>query len=741
LFRNSIKRLIFLFMLPGIATAGEALAGDPDALRGLCPQVKGRPEIPAGSQAAGGGAIDVSAEDVQMQREGVSTFTGNVTVIRGDQRLQSDQASYDRATEVIEAHGNIKYWDKSLTATGSDASLNIEQSEGTVQNVDYWVAGGNGHGHADSITAGKQVPAILINTDYTTCTGDVPAWRMTASRITLDRATDTGTARDATLRLRNVPVLYSPWISFPLSDTRKTGLLFPSAGHSSEGGFEFAQPWYWNIAPEQDATITPRYLEKRGLLLGAEYRYLRPHGQGQLRFEYLPNDDDYGDDRGTASLQHTESLGRGWSADVNLNYVSDKSYLEQLGNNLATSSTTHVESRGDLAYNNSWLGARARVQHYQTIDRNILPAAKPYERLPQLAFSTHLPERDRSLNYGLYGEFVSFDHDTNVDGLRLDVRPWVSFPMRSAGAFLVPRVSLWHTLYDLDGTAPASDSTPERTLPVASVDAGLFLEKTIKLGGNGYVQTLEPRLYYLYVPYESQDDIPTFDTGDYTFSYSQLFRDNRFSGTDRLGDANQVALAITTRLLEDRTGRERLRASVGQIRYFRDRKVALPTGTRLNEDSSDLIGEIATALGAGWSARGGVQWDPHATRTRKSSIDLRYLPDDRRVLNLGYRLSRDSADIEQTDVSFRWPLGPQWGVVGRWNWSLQEDSSLETVGGLEYNGCCWAFRAVGRRNLNTSTGDFNTGIYFQLELKGLAGFGSKTESFLKRSIPGYQNEF
>ena len=324
-----------------------------------------------------------------------------------------------------------------------------------------------------------------------------------------------------------------------------------------------------------------------------------------------------------------------------------------------------------------------------------------------------------------------------MTGQRVDLMPTLSYQWRDTAWFMAPKAGVRFTNYDLDNTAPSQSGNPTRTIPTASLDAGAFFERDVSIAGRGFLQTLEPRLFYLYVPFENQDDLPIFDTGTFDFVFSQLFSENRFTGADRVGDANQLSIALTSRLLASDTGEEYLRLDVGQIRYFRDREVTLPNAPVETSDASPLVVDLTATLARRWRLSTGVQWDIGEDRIDRSTTGLRYQPDPQRVVNLSYSFSRPS--FEQTDMSMAWPIAQDWRFVGRWAYSLEQSATVETFGGVEYESCCWAFRSVIRRYLSGTQTTY--AFFFQLELKGLTGTGSSTVDFLGRSIPGYQNEF
>ena len=727
-------------VLAALVTAGSFMTNAVAADWGLCAGPLVLPQRPAPDVQVGDPELThVSADDADLVEEGTSVLIGNVQILKGQRQVQADRVELTRPERIIDAEGNIRLWDDGLYVHGDKGHIKLDADAATLDNADFILLDEHGSGTAEHVvlTGGDLVTAT--EAAYTTCDPHDVEWLLEADSIKLDRVTEFGSARNVFVMLKGVPIFYSPYMTFPLSDKRKTGFLTPSMRLSGETGFEFILPYYWNIAPERDATLTARTMTKRGVQLQGEYRYLSHYGDGELGVEYLPHDRERDDDRAALSFQHEGDFAPGWSTDVDVDWVSDKEYFEDLGTNLAIASRRFLERRADLRYTHNRWRYLARVQDYQTIDRTISSTRRPYKRLPQL-LATYTPLKgNRRFNLGFRGETVYFDRaDPSVTGVRYDLKPSVSYPMRTAWTFLEPKASLQYTGYDLSGQAAGLSDNPDRLLPILSTDAGLFFERDLEFGGRGFVQTLEPRLFYLYVPREGQDDLPDFDTAVPTFSFAQLFRDNRFSGADRVGDANQLSLALTSRLLTPQ-GEEWLRASVGQIVYFEDREIQLVPGTPRETDStSDIVGELAASVWDDWRFAAGFQWDTDEARTDRNTFRLRYQPDLERVLNLEYRFVREA--VEQTDMSARWPLNHNWSMVGRWNYSLPESKTLEAFGGFEYDNCCWATRFVVRRFLRDINGDFDTGVFFQLELKGLAGIGDAGE-FLHKSIPGYQNTF
>ncbi|MGH6635267.1 MAG: LPS-assembly protein LptD [Gammaproteobacteria bacterium] len=728
--------------------AGEGLSSGTSW--GLCPAEPALPEKPViDAKQREAGSIAVNADEAEVVEEGVSTFSGNVQVSQFDQAMQANRVNYDTKQDVITAGGNVRYWDNTLFWAGEKASLERPKDLAWGEHGRYRLLNRRGRGAARLIKVEtKNDITRLEDVDYTTCPGEIPAWKLAAKDIKLDHDVDRGRAWHIFLHLRNVPVLYLPYLTFPISDKRKTGLLPPTFGNSSNSGADFRIPYYWNIAPDQDATFTPRILSDRGVLLGAQYRYLTHSGDGQFDLEFLPGDNERaGDDRAAVGVTLNQPFGSGrGTATVDYNWVSDKEYVEDFGTSLSLTSERYLLQRGAASYAGGTWSVFGQVLNYQSIDASLPSASEPYKILPQVVFGYSPLGGNRRLNAYLVTDTTYFEREDSVTGARLDLAPVLSFPMRSAGTFLVPSLRVRHTQYFLEDPRQQFNDRVERTLPLFSIDSGLVLERDFRFGRAGLLHTLEPRLFYLYVPESGQEDIPVFDTGEYDISYFSLFRDNRFIGLDRIGDANQFSLGLTSRLVGRNSGWEYFRASIGQQYFLTDREVQLPGQPIEDNTVSPFIAEFAARLPSGWSAIYDLQWDPAGDAIEKSAARIRYQSEEGKIVYAAYRFRRDQFDrtefdLEQTDVSARWPITPNWSILGRWNFSLANSETLEAVGGVEYNDCCWGVRAVFRRFLRNTEGEFDNAFFVQIELKGLAGLGRGTTTFLKRSIPGYENEF
>ena len=492
-------------------------------------------------------------------------------------------------------------------------------------------------------------------------------------------------------------------------------------------------PYYWNIAPNYDATITPRLLTSRGLQLATEFRYLTPRNEGAIRADYLPQDDILDRARHRVQLEHRTRFGNGWSNAIDFREVSDSQFYEDLGGSLSISSITHLNRALRFDYFSSNLELLGRVQDYQTIDNAILPEQEPYRRVPQLRMhgNWQLP---LGLDFDLAGEVVNFDRDVGVTGWRINARPGIALPIRRPGWYLTPAIMYDYTSYDLEDRLPGEPTTPDRGLPISSVDVGLVLERTI--GNSTRLQTIEPRLLYTSIPFENQDALPVFDTITPDINLVQLFRRNRFLGVDRIGDTEQLSVGVTSRILDLASGRELVTATVGQTRYFEDRQVLLPGATGIaTSESSDYIAEVRFLLFDNVNFDFGHQWGTGASGTTQSEARLQYRPATNKILNLAYRFRRDS--LEQGDLSWSWPVASRWNFVGRYNFSFRDQEVLEQFFGLEYESCCWGLRMVSRRHISTRDGTRDSSFGLQLVLKGMTSVGTAADKLLERGILGY----
>ena len=686
-------------------------------------------------------AIDFTADTAQSSPS-ETTLAGSVVVDQGDRRLEAAQVVWDRIANRVRASEGITYGDPRFAVRSERAELDLNTETGQFSSADYFIAERNAQGSAAQVNIDRsQEQASLEDVTYSTCARGTEFWQLRSGELELDQTTGRGSARDIILAIKDVPILYFPYLSFPINNERQSGFLAPRFGYDEAGGADFRLPYYWNIAPNHDATLAPRIITNRGLMLGTEYRFLYEQHNGEVEFEILPDDKEFGGTREALYISHQSKPVTGLFTDLLFQYVSDDNYMDDLDNNLDLLNPTYLERHLDVVYFGGEWKALARVQGFQTLDSDIFSdPEKPYDRLPQLLFDGEWADRAYGLNYELRSELVYFDHDENVTGARLDIEPGLSLPLQRPEGYINPRLSFRYTAYDLDNTMPGDATSPSRSTPILSVDSGLFFERPVQWSWfEDGIQTLEPRLFYLYVPNRDQSDIPLFDTTEVDRSYSWLFLENRFTGADRVGDANQLTTALTTRLIDGQTGAEKLRASVGQIHYFRDREVTLNNTDPEEDNTSDIIAEGVFSVTPALSLRGTIQWDPDQDLTRRSALDVRYHPVDGRLLNVSHRFAEED-DLEQIDVAVVWPLNEQWRTVARWNYSLQADRNLDLFAGFEYGECCWALRMLARQNRDDPEDEADNSVLVEMELKGLAGIGSSINNLLERAILGYQPE-
>lgn len=687
-------------------------------------------------------------------------FEGNVALRRGDQFLGSRTLTYDKKDNTYLAKGDVRYQDAGMRLVAESAQGNQDTDTHHIEDVKYQLVSRRGNGGADHIDMhGAQ--GALFGATYSTCPPEDRGWELRAERIDVDTEAGTGVAHNAVLRIGKVPVLYVPWFPFPIDNRRSTGLLYPSISMSGKNGFDYRQPYYVNLAPNYDLTLIPRLMTNRGFQLGTEFRYLTDGGGGIFNAAYLPSDkltsrdqveetaefiangyplsNRRGKDRSAFSFIGKQSIFPGWEARANIKWISDPRYLEDFSKNLYEASPFMLTSAiGLFGHGTNWTAGFA-ADHHELADYTLREGNMPHDRLPRAWVNWDQP-LGRWLSAGIDAEAVRFHHPTRAGGSRLDVKPFISMPLSGASWFATPTLAWRYTGYQLDERLAATlgQESPSRSLPIASLDAGLFFDRETTIQGQSFLQTLEPRLFYLRVPYRDQSNLPLFDTRPLTFSWGQLFRDNRYTGADRQTDANQVTLAVSTRLLRQSDGREKLSASFGQIRYFDDSRVTVPGESPVERGKSAWIADATYAINDRWSAGASYQWDPKFRRKDLASFRARYLIGDTGIVNLGYRYRRDL--LEQVDFSVLYPLTPAWSVVGRYYFSLKDRQLLEGIIGLQWDNCCMAVRLVGRRYVSNTLGELNNGIKLEIELKGLGSAGPDTESRLRRAILGYYRE-
>ncbi len=796
----------------------------------------------------GSDSVSISADRTLFSEKDTTTLIGNVSITQPGRLISTDRAYVYRdknssSPSKIKLEGNITLRQPQSYILAGLGSINFPSKAWSLESILYQqslqqhetdaeteqhIYGVSAWGRAKS--AEQNAPKIVdfYDATYTTCPPNKSsAWSLYGKHIHMDHNTGRGYITNSLFYIKDVPVFYWPYFNFPIDDRRQTGFLAPSYGHSTRSGDEFTIPFYWNIAPNYDATFTPNFMDQRGVNLTTQARYKQKWHSGVLNLSILPSDRKFKDfkdtepneftpatttpaqasalddlskastNRSAISWQENVLFSRHLTGHINYNWVSDDYYLIDLSQNVISQTDTQLPQNANLTYQDNNVQIIGNIQHYQTLHPLTEATVKnQYTRLPQIKLATQLPQHPYSLQFDLNSEYNYFTITRNPGatiaqpkGSRLNLQPQVSLPLARPGMFITPRVQFVLTTYKLHdaGTNVAGQNNqtdPTRALPIIDVNAGLEFERETRLFGNHYTQTFEPQAYYVYVPYENQNNLPLFDSYDTTqplaFTYDQMFRYNRFTSVDRIGDTNQVTLSLSTRFLEQDSSVERFRASIGQIFYFQNRKVALcsnnPADSGIYADCNDLsestvnanqqsvspiAGIISYQLYNHWSLLGSMAWNPDTRRTDNQSINLNYNDTNNRSFNLGYTFAREGDildtmggttidsnhnDLEQSTVSISWPVTERIKMLGQWGYNLSHHHIQNYIYGVEYEDCCWAVRFVGTRtftgldqNLNKQ---YDKAVYLQFALKGLSRLGFNDPSgTIATNIKGYHDNF
>jgi LPS-assembly protein len=728
-------------MLSALLPSPASLAAEPAALRAplICPEDAARllPGAPRRAPVDARQAIDVSSDSARVDIAGDAQVAGKVVLRQGDRSLTADQVHIDTARNGVDVQGNVQYEDPELRVHG--LAGHYEGGAAQFTGAEFQMLQQPSRGRAGALKLQKSGVLELDDVFYTTCPPESTDWQINAQSVELDTGHQTGVARNARIRFKDVTLVYLPWISFPVGPARKSGFLFPSIGSSSRGGLQLSAPYYLNLAPNYDATIEPTLYSRRGFDLFTEARYLTGSSRATIDANLMPHDSEAGRSRSRLRISDVTELPADWRLRIKAENVSDAAYFEDFAQGADSTSVAFLPRELALSYRDDVWHSGALLRNFQTIDNDPLLGLqaqdRPYTELPRLYSTAWWKHAWRvPLEYGFDSEAVNFRRNAGVQGWRLDLTPRAQLNYVGAGYFLRPSVAFRSTQYSLTDATNGSDATPNRSLPIASLDAGLLFER--EAGSNGRRRvTLEPRLMYLYIPYRNQDRLPVFDTGAPDLNWVQLFRTNRYVGADRVGDANQLSTGITSRLFASDSGTRYLSATLGQTFYFTQPKVLLPNEVSRGQQSSDLISQVELRAFQNWSVDLGVQWNHQDNQAEKSEVRVQYRPDGRKVLNLGYRFQRDQ--LEQADVSVAWPVARNWNLYGRVLYSLKDRTAIDQFAGVEYSSCCWGIRAVARNYVSQRDGQRDTGVFLQLELKGLSNVGTAANAFLERAIRGY----
>lgn len=679
--------------------------------------------------------------EVRLQRE--------VEIRRGPTVVNADDMYYDIVDDRVDATGNVRVLRQGNRFQGDELRLKLDTGVGYMQSPVYRLMQRNAQGHAERIDFESEDVATINNGVYTTCNGPDPDWYLKTGKLTLDEGAGIGTARNTLIVFKGVPIAGTPGISFPLSEQRKSGFLSPTILTSSNTGLQVTVPYYWDIAPNRDLTLHPRYMATRGLMLGADARYLDRDLAGETRVEFMNDSERGGDLRYGVSARHNQRLESGASLALDLNRASDDNYARDFP-------FSHVFARPGfnrrllpqtvtLTHGSGPWGGMLQFSDFQVLQDPLAPIGIPYARLPQLNLS-YAQYTDSGLEMTVGTQYTRFSHPTQVQGDRLVVNPRLTYTeLQGPGYFLRPSVSVHGTVYSLDRVIDPAMAAPTRVLPTFTLDTGLIFERDTAFLGRNAIQTLEPRAFYTYTPYVEQNAnlYPNFDSTIADFSYAQIFRENRFVGNDRIGDANQLTLALTSRYLET-NGAERLRLAVAQRFNVAPPKVGLGSALQdTGEARSDVLLLASGRITQETRLDASFQYNEARNEINRVGFGVYWQPAPMKVVNAQYRRdSRNLPDIPNTnfeliDVSSQWPLAARWYGVGRLNYLINERRVGQSLAGVEYQADCWIFRLVGQR-VPTAAGSVNTTIFVQLELSGLSMLGTNPMRALRGNIPGYQ---
>jgi len=704
------------------------------------PAVKPQPQPARPPTVRLPGPTTIEAQSIEGVPDLEVTARGRVELKRDDLTIYSEFLRYNQEFGRVEADGGVRLERLGDRFFGSRLRYDTTNETGVFEEPSFIIRRDQtARGTAERMQVVGKDHVRLTRGSFTTCEAGREDWNFEAVELDLDYEASVGKLRSGRLRFFDTTILALPFATFPLEKQRKSGFLAPFYSHNTRRGLEIGIPFYWNIMPEADLTLRPIYMTKRGAQLKTDFRYLDAAFDGEVRLEHMPEDRVLGVSRTGFSMLHQHQFTPNFLGLLDVNKVTDERYFVDLTSQVRQVSLGNLQRQGLLQYTGqigkSSYYLQSRVQRFQTLQDPLAPIVPPYHRVPQLNAGVTRNEIGGWLDASAPVEFVRFTHSTLVQGDRLALDPVLTAPMLGPGRFFTPKIGLHQADYHLSRTNPGQPDRQNLTVPWLSLDGGLTFEREARWFGQNITQTLEPRVFYVYVPYRNQDQIPLFDTTLADFNYAQLFNENRFVGGDRFGDTSQITVAATSRIVGT-GGEEIFRATLGQRYYLRDERVGLtPTAPLRSRGQSDILASVGGRLERDWNVDTTVQYNPQLSQMERYGVSVRYSPEIAKVINASYRFNRDL--LHQVDVSGQWPVSPGWYAVGRYNYSLRDARLLEGIAGVEYNGGCWVFRALLQR-LQAATQTTSTAIFFQLEFEGLGGLGSDNiVTLLSRDIPGY----
>lgn len=760
----------------------------------------------------------VQADEALLYAEGRSTLTGNVIVVQPNKQAMADTAYIYRDPKTkeitqIDLFGHVIFREPGRVMYGDEGHFLPEKKQGYIDNAIYRMSLAQptqlesnellqAWGRAASIERDKE-QYHLKNATYTTCPPKDSSWQIKAKTLNLDKETGRGEAYHAFLNVHDWPVFYVPYYNFPIDDRRQSGFLMPTAGYSNNLGATISLPYYWNMAPNYDMLITPSYYSERGLNLGTDFRYLTEHSQGELEFNGIAHDrkfeeyvndnqeeigEDLSDNRYEVYVKDNTRFNENWSFNTQYHHVSDDYYMQDFGTTIAETTENQLLQQVDLDYRSEHWSSIAMMQHYQTLHPiNQTAVGDVYSRYPQWILNGNYANLPSGLNFNINNEYDNFvwTHGEETQqplGERYHINPVLARPIIDSSGYIKPTFQIQETYYGLTQNSldPVTNTQLDQTMnvmvPQTSLDSSVFFDRSTNFLGRDWTQTLEPRLYYLYAPYVNQTEVPNFDSGYNIFTYDQLFRTNRFSGIDRVGDANQVSLAMMSRFLDADSGTEAFHWGIGQTYYFEDRQVQLMQLTdpdAVYEDNPDttagymsptdsyspIASQIAYYLTPHWSLVGDGAWDPNTSETNNATVNLHYQPGVNQIINVGYSFlvngdqvgitdaETQDANLNQMSLAYAWPFTPnhQWSSFGSWTQNISHNYPMNYSLGIQYEDCCWAIRLLGGKIYDSLDENndpvYNNSIYLQILLKGVGNVANTSPAIIMNTVPGYQDIF
>lgn len=754
-------RLPYFLSIPALLFSLPALANMPEQCR-AAPEWVQSDSKPPDIRPALTNALQVEADAINVRHGNYAAFSGDVELFHNQQQVQTEYAEYNQLSGHLMARGGMYYSDGYVAVQGEQIDAHTFTDEARIQEIDYHLLGTSALGAAGELnvaTHQRSRELNFLNATFTTCTGERPAWQVRARRITMQEDKGWGTAHGAQIRLFDVPVFYIPRFSFPLTDARKSGLLYPTVRSSARNGLEIELPYYVNLATNYDLTLTPRYLSERGLMGMVEQRYLTEDHRGQVNLEYLNNDASRPGDHSRSywRVEHEARFDKRWSAYLDASSVSDVNYFNDFGSQFASRADAHIYRRGQVDYQEENWHAQIQVEDFQMLG----PYQSPYSTLPRVSFwHDSAAPAEQGFQTHWYTELTHFSRQDESDeaATRLHTEPGVSYQMRRPGWEWQAEGRMLMTHYEQEQLVNDQlvKESITRTMPELRWHGQVNLERPFNIDGSQGLQTLQPQIQFLYIPYRDQRDIGVYDSVPLQDDYNGLFRSRRFSGLDRIADANQVTLGATTSIF-NQGAEELMRLSLGQIFYFDDSRTELfDEQTRIEDTNSELAAELDFQLSDRWYFSFSAQYDNELNKMQKSRSAVEYRKDSSNLIQLNHRQVRgligSETDVEQVGLVTTWQVSPDWSVAGHWYRDLGNSRTLDANFGVQYERCCWALRVSAYRRIDRNfegltqnqvlaPAEFDNGISLQFVISGLSGDRSSLASMLQQGIFGYRRPF